>query len=108
MVLRLRLHRTEGATLAFGQEVIGAEFFEQGGDFAKMNAHVPAKLRASLYESLGKLEPIKSKLKIDEREAVVLPSGWDDSVQSKDKVGIKLLERAEVHKSKNSQHSCGH
>ena len=68
--------------------VIGAEYFEAGGNFAKMDAYVPIKLtrrmivskRASLYESLGKLEPIKAKLKIDEREAVTLTSSWDDAV----------------------------
>ena len=80
--------------LHFGKKcrgrVVGAEYFEIGGNFAKMDAHVPAKLtrrmivskRASLYESLGKLEPIKGKLKIDEREAVMITSGWDDAVPS--------------------------
>ena len=78
--------------LHFGKKlrgrVIGAEYFEAGGNFAKMDAHVPSKLtrrmivskRASLYESLGKLEPIKAKLKIDEREAVILTNSWDDAV----------------------------
>ena len=55
-----------------------------------MNAYVPEKLtrrmivskRASLYETLGKLEPIKAKLKIDEREVVMLTSGWDDPVST--------------------------
>ena len=55
-----------------------------------MDAHVPINLtrrmivskRASLYESMGKLEPIKAKLKIDEREAVMLTSNWDDAVPS--------------------------
>ena len=57
--------------LHFGKKcrgrVVGAEYFEIGGGFAKMDAHVPLKLtrrmivskRASLYESLGKLEPSK-------------------------------------------------
>ena len=78
--------------LHFGKKcrgrVVGAEYFEVGGDFAKMDAHVPIKLtrrmivskRASLYESMGKLEPIKAKLKIDERDAVLLTSSWDDAV----------------------------
>ena len=53
-----------------------------------MDSYVPVNLtrrmivskRASIYESLGKLEPIKAKLKIDEREAVKLTSDWDDPV----------------------------
>ena len=80
--------------LHFGKKcrgrVVGAEYFEAGGGLAKMDAHVPIKLtrrmivskRASLYESMGKLEPIKAKLKIDEREAVMLTSNWDDAVPS--------------------------
>ena len=80
--------------LHFGKKcrgrVVDAEYFEFGGDLAKMDAHVPVKLtrrmivskRASLYESMGKLEPIKAKLKIDEREAVMLTSNWDDAVPS--------------------------
>ena len=78
--------------LHFGKKcrgrVVEAEFFELGGDFAKMDSYVPVNLtrrmivskRASIYESLGKLEPIKAKLKIDEREAVMLTSDWDDPV----------------------------
>ena len=46
---------------------MNAEYFESGGDFAKMNAFVPEKLtrrmivskRAALYDSMGKLEPVK-------------------------------------------------
>ena len=65
-----------------------AEYFPIGGDFEKMDAYVPTKLtrrmivskRASLYDVLGKLEPIKAKLKIDEREAVSLTANWDDPV----------------------------
>ena len=80
--------------LHFGKKcrgrVVGAEYFEAGGGLAKMDAHVPIKLtrrmivskRASLYESMGKLEPIKAKLKIDESEAVMLTSNWDDAVPS--------------------------
>ena len=59
--------------------VVGAEVFEHGGDFAKMNAFVPDKLtrrmivskRAALYDSMGKLEPIKAMLKVNEREVVL-------------------------------------
>ena len=36
--------------------------------------------RAGLYDSLGKLEPIKAKLKFDERQAVQLTQDWDDAV----------------------------
>ena len=80
--------------LHFGKKsrgrVVETEFFQIGGDFAKMNAYVPEKLtrrmivskRASLYETLGKLEPIKAKLKIDEREVVMLTSGWDYPVST--------------------------
>ena len=80
--------------LHFGKKcrgrVVETEFFEIGGDITKMNEYVPEKLtrrmivskRASLYETLGKLEPIKAKLKIDEREAVLLTTGWDDPVSS--------------------------
>ena len=68
--------------------VVGTDFFETGGNFAKMDSFVPVKLtrrmivskRASLYDSLGKLEPIKAKLKLDEREVVMLTTGWDDHV----------------------------
>ena len=68
--------------------VVGVKLFEIGGDFAKMDQFVPGKLtrrmivskRASLYDSLGKLEPIKGKLKLDEREVVQLTDGWDDVV----------------------------
>ena len=68
--------------------VVGVDLFESGGDFAKMDDFVPVKLtrrmivskRASLYDSLGKLEPIKAKLKLDERDVVLLTVGWDDAV----------------------------
>ena len=68
--------------------VVASEYFETGGDFAKMNSFVPANLtrrmivskRAGLYDSLGKLEPIKAKLKFDERQAVQLTQDWDDAV----------------------------
>ena len=68
--------------------VVGVELFEIGGDFTKMDQFVPGKLtrrmivskRASLYDSLGKLEPIKGKLKLDERQVVQLTDGWDDVV----------------------------
>ena len=68
--------------------VVDTEYFPLGGDFDKMDLYVPKKLtrrmivskRASIYEALGKLEPIKAKLKIDEREAVSLTSDWDDAV----------------------------
>ena len=68
--------------------VVGVELFEAGGDFTKMDQFVPVKLtrrmivskRASLYDSLGKLEPIKGKLKLDERQVVQLTDGWDDVV----------------------------
>ena len=68
--------------------VVGVEVFEHGGDFAKMDQFVPEKLtrrmivskRASLYDSLGKLEPVKGKLKLDERQVVLLTEGWDDVV----------------------------
>ena len=68
--------------------IVDAEYFPIGGDFEKMDAYVPTKLtrrmivskRASLYEVLGKFEPIKAKLKIDEREAVSLTANWDDPV----------------------------
>ena len=67
--------------------VVGVDIFE-GGNFAKMDQFVPKVLtrrmivskRASLYDFLGKLEPIKAKLKIDEREVVLLTRGWDDAV----------------------------
>ena len=70
--------------------VVGAEYFEKGGDFAKMSSFVPGKLtrrmivskRAALYDSLGKLEPIKAKLKLDERDVVLATKGWDDAVTS--------------------------
>ena len=66
------------------------KFFEVGGDMAKMEAFVPAALtrrmivskRASLYDAMGKLEPIKAKLKVDERQAVQLTRDWDDAVPS--------------------------
>ena len=53
-----------------------------------MDAFIPTKLtrrmivskRASLYDMIGKIEPIKAKLKIDEREAVLTTSNWDDTV----------------------------
>ena len=53
-----------------------------------MDKFVPANLtrrmivskRASLYDALGKLEPIKAKLKVDERLAVQLTKDWDDCV----------------------------
>ena len=68
--------------------VVTDQYFEPGGDFAKMDKFVPAKLtrrmivskRASLYDALGKLEPIKAKLKVDERLAVQLTKDWDDCV----------------------------
>ena len=68
--------------------VVGVDYFEPGGSFAKMDQFVPQQLtrrmivskRASLYDFLGKLEPIKAKLKLDEREVVLLTSGWDDVV----------------------------
>ena len=70
--------------------VVNAEYFESGGDFAKMNAFVPEKLtrrmivskRAALYDSMGKLEPVKGMLKVNEREAVLATLDWDDSVAS--------------------------
>ena len=34
------------------------------------------------FYSPFKLEPLKGKLKIDEREAVMITSGWDDAVPS--------------------------
>ena len=36
--------------------------------------------RAGLYDFLSKLEPIKAKLKLDEREVVLLTKDWDDVV----------------------------
>ena len=53
-----------------------------------MDSFVPVKLtrrmivskRASLYDSCGKLEPIKAKLKLDEREVVQLTTDWDEAV----------------------------
>ena len=68
--------------------VVTEGYFESGGDITKMDAFVPLQLtrrmivskRASLYDALGKLEPIKAKLKIDERQAVQLTQDWDDPV----------------------------
>ena len=70
--------------------VVGVEIFETGGDFAKMDAFVPVKLtrrmivskRASLYDSMGKLEPVKAMLKVNEREVVLATLDWDDPVAS--------------------------
>jgi hypothetical protein len=70
--------------------VVGAEYFDSGGDFAKMDAFVPEKLtrrmivskRAALYDSMGKLEPVKAMLKVSEREAVLATLDWDDAVAS--------------------------
>ena len=53
-----------------------------------MDDFVPKKLtrrmivskRAGLYDPLGKFEPIKAKLKLDEREVVQLTKDWDDCV----------------------------
>ena len=67
-----------------------AEFFEGGMDIAKMNAFVPENLtrrmivskRAALYDSMGKLEPVKGLLKVDERKAVLATVDWDDTVDS--------------------------
>ena len=68
--------------------VTGVDFFENGGSLAKMDEFVPKSLtrrmifskRAGLYYFLGKLEPIKAKLKLDEREVVLLTKDWDDVV----------------------------
>ena len=68
--------------------IVTDRYFEEGGTLAKMDTFVPKALtrrmivskRASLYDALGKLEPIKAKLKIDEREAVHLTKDWDDTV----------------------------
>ena len=68
--------------------VVNAEYFEVGGDFAKMNSFVPEKLtrrmivskRAALYDPLGKLEPIKAMMKVHEREVVLKTNDWDDVV----------------------------
>ena len=70
--------------------VVGAEYFQDGGNFAEMNAFVPEKLtrriivskRAALYDPLGKLEPVKAMLKIHEREAVLATQDWEDSVSA--------------------------
>ena len=70
--------------------LVNVEFFESGGDFAKMDSFVPKKLsrrmivskRAALYDSTGKFEPIKAKLKLDERAVVRLTKDWDDPVPS--------------------------
>ena len=70
--------------------LVNVEFFESGGDFAKMDSFVPKKLtrrmivskRAALYDSIGKFEPIKAKLKLDERAVVRLTKEWDESVPS--------------------------
>ena len=81
-------------TLHFGKRlrgrVVGADYFEENGNFAKMDAFVPDKLtrrmivskRAALYDPLGKLEPIKAMLKVHEREAVLATSDWDDHVNA--------------------------
>ena len=68
--------------------VVATEYFEVGGDIAKMDTFVPAALtrrmivskRASLYDSMGKIDHVKAKLKIDERQAVQLIQDWDDAV----------------------------
>ena len=70
--------------------LVNVEFFEHGGDLAKMDSFVPKALsrkmivskRAALYDFLGKFEPIKAKLKLDESEVVRLTKGWDDPVPS--------------------------
>ena len=79
--------------LHFGNSLRGrlvdVQFFE-GKTLAEMNNFVPQSLtrrmivskRAALYDPLGKFEPIKAKLKIDERAAVQLTSNWDDAVPS--------------------------
>ena len=48
--------------------VVGAEYFDSGGDFAKMDAFVPEKLtrrmivskRAALYDSMGEIRASES------------------------------------------------
>ena len=74
--------------LHFGNSLRGrlvdVQFFE-GKTLAEMNNFVPQSLtrrmivskRAALYDPLGKFEPIKAKLKIDERAAVQLTTDWD-------------------------------
>ena len=55
-----------------------------------MDTFVPKKLtrrmivskRAALYDSIGKFEPIKAKLKLDERAVVRLTKEWDETVPS--------------------------
>ena len=81
-------------SLHFGKRlrgrVIDTEYFETGGDFAKMAAFVPEKLtrrmivskRAALYDPLGKLEPIKAMLKVHEIEVVMATADWDSVVDS--------------------------
>ena len=66
------------------------EYFETGGNLAKMNVFVPQKLtrrmivskRAALYDPLGKLEPIKAMLKMHEREVVQATADWDSVVDA--------------------------
>ena len=66
------------------------EYFETGGNLAKMNVFVPQKLtrrmivskRAALYDPLGKLEPIKAMLKVHEREVVQATADWDSVVDA--------------------------
>ena len=70
--------------------VENAEYFEGEIDFAKMDAFVPDRLtrrmivskRAALYDSMGKLEPVKGMLKVGEREVVIATLDWDDPVAS--------------------------
>ena len=75
--------------LHFGKRTRGrldpkTEYFD--GDFGTMDNFVPKNLtrrhivskRAGIFDVLGKIEPIKAKLKVFERKVLYSTIGWDD------------------------------
>ena len=75
--------------LHFGKRTRGrldpkTEYFN--GDFGTMDNFVPKNLtrrhivskRAGIFDVLGKIEPIKAKLKVFERKVLHSTNGWDD------------------------------